>query len=380
MNRLQSQSKRIYLLAFMAVALLFVAIAAFTKSRPLPPLRKELEQLGGEIVDHTNVDQFRNAPETTVSGKFLDVWAPENLELLERTLAEHGERIDGLIIRGNRSNPLGLLPNFGRLKYLELNDVTIDSSAIGSFESLVGISLQRCKFTDQNFNLEFPATLEFVDVFGSEFANFQWLKSLPQLRVVYVGRTTIEENDLHGLASFDRIEALDVHRTNVTARGIKEFEKCENLKKLRIGPLYSSLSCLSNFSSLESLRLYDYQLTVDDLKTLASLKKLRHLTIGGQYEWSPSVAEEFGNLRLRSFKVFHRFEESMASKVSNMPELQRLELLYCSVSENAIGEILRANSLTELTLIGCPDAEQIVQRFSEERPEVTVEDVQLVGW
>jgi serine/threonine protein kinase len=134
-------------------------------------------------------------------------------------------------------------------------------SELRSLDSLIGVDLYSCKFSE---------------------AGFELLSEVESLRYVHAPDTHVTDKAVASLAALPRLRQLTVTGTKLTNDAIRPFDGNRSLKVLRLGGTDISdeaLKYIGSMSNLYDLNLTGCQITDAGIKHLSSMNSLRILRL-----------------------------------------------------------------------------------------------------
>jgi internalin A len=114
--------------------------------------------------------------------------------------------------------------------------------------------------------------------------SLEYVARLPELTVLFLARTKINDDGLKHLAEMHTLRDLWIHDTEITDCGIAHLRTLTAVKSLllrdtQIGD--ASLDVIANFTDLRSLDIARTRVTNKGVASLAGLRKLSHLSLDG---------------------------------------------------------------------------------------------------
>lgn len=121
------------------------------------------------------------------------------------------------------------------------------------------------------------------------------------------------------LSRLQELQELDVYLTSIGGRGVADFSRLPNLRKLRLGtPTTETIEALCSLSGLESLEFDGRHANDLVLSGLARLPKLKHLTIKNY--WTPEAAVDY----IRKWPSYSGNERALIEAARTIRQLRTL--------------------------------------------------------
>lgn len=234
------------------------------------------------------------------------------------------------------------LNELGKLQSLQIRKTTLSSEAsreLRLVNTLHSVELEDCQIADGRVLLES-------------------LGEITRLESLTLRRCNLTDDDLVGLAAAENLRELKLMSTNITGNGLAALSKLP----LRSLVLHSSeataetLSCLSEFESLEEISLSTPRLAVNELPDLGKLQKLRSLAIlNGQFSANKDEALHF----LRNVPTLREVRlsadtvtDSTMHGLGQLSTLERIEISRNGITDQGIDALQGLSQLKTLRIWG----------------------------
>lgn len=227
--------------------------------------------------------------------------------------------------------------------------------------------------------LSYCLKLQELNLSGNPLESLDTLQGLPQLSVLYLSNTGLEDGDLDFLCSFQRLTYLDLtENPSLTAEGLERLKTALPYCEIYHDEVYftvelggqvltsdmqavdltgcglTSVAGLETFLELRRLVLYGNGLT--DLSPLSGLTGMEELILG--FNNLQDISALSGMTSLRKLDLSHNLVRDIYP-LANCMALEELDLSYNSI--DYISHLANCTSLRLLDLTGNPalTAEQI---------------------
>jgi Leucine-rich repeat (LRR) protein len=201
------------------------------------------------------------------------------------------------------------------------------------------------------------------------------IKSLSELDV---GVTAVTEAGLTELTRLKRLQILRIWNVKLTDAGLKTLARCQNLRELTMSRLHQTgagLESLGRLKKLESVSMhgvYGMSLKDADLKGIGSLQNLRYLNLSSNAELSDDGLAELGNLKKLRFLALRGTKITAAGlkHLSGLQELEHLVLTGNRISDAGLEHLAKLKNLKTLEVGGTDITDaglKVIVAFESER-------------
>lgn len=155
----------------------------------------------------------------------------------------------------------------------------------------------------------------------------------------------VSDNDLAAIASFPRLQSVDLCGSRLTDNGLRHLESLSQLKRLT---------------------LYETRITAIGLSASRIADRLDTLSVGGSTVNDASL-EEIGRLANLRYLAVHRapeFTDAGMAHVANLGQLETLEIYKTSVTDQGLVHLHSLPHLSELTLNSCAISDSGVRQLT----------------
>lgn len=224
------------------------------------------------------------------------------------------------------------------------------SEFLGRCTGLRTLFLVECAVSDEGIAaLISLQNLQALGLYGTGITDdgLQHLKSLRQLRRVDLRRTGVTDEGLAKLAGMATLEALDIDVTVMTDVGLRNWLRVvrtpETLHLQRTKVTDEGLECLADCSQLVNLNLESTAVTDAGIPSLQRLEKLQSLNLCHTAISDVAIEHLLGlrDLRLLNFSNLRGGQMSVdgLKRLSELPKLRRLVLYSWEITEEEIQEL-----------------------------------------
>ncbi|MHB1033935.1 MAG: leucine-rich repeat domain-containing protein [Pirellulales bacterium] len=242
-------------------------------------------------------------------------------------------------------------------------------SYLKGLPQLKSLFLGRTKITDAGLvHLAGLAQLKELDLYGTEVssAGLVHLGALPQLQSLNLMGTKVTDAGLAHLTGLAHLEDLDLCATKVTDAGLVHLGHLPRLRSLQMdgGITDSGLSSLKGMSQLQTLDLTGSEVTDAGLAHLEPLTELQSLELGHTAITDAGLRHLKGLTRLRSLDLSAtEVTGAGMAHLGGLVRLKSLNLLMTSVGDDGLAYLPALTDLESLNLAFTRVTEAGVERL-----------------
>lgn len=176
---------------------------------------------------------------------------------------------------------------------------------------------------------------------------------------VWLSGSEPTDADLKVLAALDGLTVLHMYGCkNVTVDGLKELAKAKGLRELvvdqsKLGD--QACEVLAGFDKLEALRLTSSDVTAQGVKALAGMKALESIDLARNPRLGNAGMKELAGCKtLRCVSVMATYLTKQGIvELATLPKLESLHIGYNDLSDSALAPLAKAAKLQSLNVTGC---------------------------
>jgi hypothetical protein len=196
----------------------------------------------------------------------------------------------------------------------------------------------------------------------------------PRLRVLNITlKSSIDSNGLAPLASFAKLEDLNLEGSKITDDQLEQLTKVKSIRKLRFrntGVTAAGIKKLTGLNELELLDLRDCTNIGDSgLETIATFTKLKSLLVNGEQVTDAGISHISALTELQLL-VLPRSQvtDTGIAALSGTKKLKELDLFQAPISASGLAQLAEAKDLAKLKIRGTKvtsEGLRIIQGFKK---------------